>query len=407
VVGCTGVDDPVRRWWSQRHGVVCGGERGWVPASSEWGPGCRGRGPRRRELGWGRGRRGHVVRRHVVGRRRRCAVGGRSQESRRRRTGGTGGLTRPHGDGVGPGVVERRPALAATPAGGTSTGGAAIPTSALARATDAVDSGSRTRGRGRGPSRAPNRLSARGLSPGRRLSTRGGAVDCRGRRGSLDRHGELLKEKLIPHDMEGGKRHDPLDESLQMAVARAEATQEVQHQGTVRHRLAEITEGVRQALHLAAVLPTERSLWENWWNWASVEVKGPSIPVPEKLFLESEPRLAALVRLVADDVLELDGDGAVEPGEHHGVHQGPSRGWRSDDVVEDVVDESIVSQGEEDLPPPARVVGGRRVQHDGHEGPDVVETGSLCVEGSDVVGVESRGEGGLGSGRWCLPGTGR
>jgi hypothetical protein len=41
----------------------------------------------------------------------------------------------------------------------------------------------------------------------------------------------------------------------------------------------------------------------------SVEVKSLSVPVPEKLFLESEPRLTARVRLVADDVLELDSDG--------------------------------------------------------------------------------------------------
>jgi hypothetical protein len=43
-----------------------------------------------------------------------------------------------------------------------------------------------------------------------------------------------------------------------------------------------------------------------------------------------------------------------------------------DDVVEDVVGESIAPKCEEDLPSPTRVVGGHRVQHDGHEGPDVV-----------------------------------
>jgi hypothetical protein len=38
------------------------------------------------------------------------------------------------------------------------------------------------------------------------------------------RHGEILEEKLIPHHMEGGERHIPLDESLQVTVAGAEAT---------------------------------------------------------------------------------------------------------------------------------------------------------------------------------------
>jgi hypothetical protein len=104
----------------------------------------------------------------------------------RRRTRCIGGLT-PHGDGAGPGVVKRRPTLAAIPAGGTSTVGAAAPTSALAVATTSVDGGSRTRGRrcrGRGPSGGPGRRSAGGLSPGRRLCTRGGAVECWGKMGA-------------------------------------------------------------------------------------------------------------------------------------------------------------------------------------------------------------------------------
>jgi hypothetical protein len=89
----------------------------------------------------------------------------------------------------------------------------------------------------------------------------------------------------------------------------------------------------------------------------SVEVQGTSVPVPEELFFEGEPRLTARVRLVANDVLELDGDGSVEPGEDHGVHQGPGWGRRGGDVVEDVVVEGVATQGEEDLPLPARVVG--------------------------------------------------
>jgi hypothetical protein len=82
----------------------------------------------------------------------------------------------------------------------------------------------------------------------------------------------------------------------------------------------------------------------------------------------------------------------VEPGEHHGVHQGPVRGRRGGDVVKDVVVEGVAPQGEEDLPSPARVVRGHRVQNDGHEGPDVVKSGGLRVEGGDVVGVESSGK---------------
>jgi hypothetical protein len=83
----------------------------------------------------------------------------------------------------------------------------------------------------------------RGMSPGRRLIARRGAVECRGQSGSLNRHGELLEKKLVPHVMEGGKGHDPLDQNLKVPVVGAEAMQEVQHQGAVSHRLTEVAEG--------------------------------------------------------------------------------------------------------------------------------------------------------------------
>jgi hypothetical protein len=194
--------------------------------------------------------------------------------------------------------------------------------------------------------------------------------------------------------MECGKRNGPLDESLQVAIAGAEATQKVQHQGPVGDRLAEVAERVHHALHLAAVLIHKEAPLREQVE-LGVEVQSTSVPVPEELFFEGEPRLATCVRLVADDVLELDGDGSVEPEEDHGVHQGPGPGWRGGDVFEDVVVEGVAPQGEKDLPPPARVVGGRRVQNDGDEGPDVLKSGRLGVESGDVVGIESRGVGSL------------
>jgi hypothetical protein len=62
----------------------------------------------------------------------------------------------------------------------------------------------------------------------------------------------------------------------------------------------------------------------------------------------------------------------------------------------DMVGASVPPKREKDLIPPTRVVGGRRVQHNGHEGPNVMHCGGLSVESGDVVDVESRGEGALG-----------
>jgi hypothetical protein len=86
-------------------------------------------------------------------------------------------------------------------------------------------------------------------------------------------------------------------------------------------------------------------------------------------------------------VLQLDGDGAVEPRDDHTVHLG-SR-WRKygDGVVEYVVSEGEAPKGEDHLSAPARVVGG----HDGHERPYVVNPSGLGMESGDGVGVESGG----------------
>jgi hypothetical protein len=156
VVRGTGVDHPVGGGWGQRHGTEGSSEGGVVPTASRQGPRRQGVGPRGQERGRSLGHDGHTVRW-----RRGHAVVRCSQEDRRRGTGGTRCLARPHGDCPGPGVVEGRPRVAATTAGGTTTRGSATPTAALAGATTSVGRGSRTRGRRDGGWRA-------GRSPGQR-----------------------------------------------------------------------------------------------------------------------------------------------------------------------------------------------------------------------------------------------
>ena len=58
-----------------------------------------------------------------------------------------------------------------------------------------------------------------------------------------------------------------------------------------------------------------------------------------------------------------------------------------------MVSESEAPKGEDHLSVPARVVGGRWVQHDGHEGLYVVNPNGLGMECGDGVDVESVGMG--------------
>jgi hypothetical protein len=85
----------------------------------------------------------------------------------------------------------------------------------------------------------------------------------------------------------------------------------------------------------------------------------------------------------------------VEPREDNTVHEAPGGSRRSVEVIEDVIGEDVPPQCEKDLSSPTGVVGGRRVQHHGHEGPDVVKSSGLSMESGDVVDVEARGGDGL------------
>jgi hypothetical protein len=56
------------------------------------------------------------------------------------------------------------------------------------------------------------------------LTTGRSAVERQSWSSGLIRHGELFEEKLVPDVMECGKGNGPLDESLQVSIAGAEAT---------------------------------------------------------------------------------------------------------------------------------------------------------------------------------------
>jgi hypothetical protein len=166
--------------------------------------------------------------------------------------------------------------------------------------TTSVDVGSWTRGRrGSGWSTGGilSQRRARGQATRRCLTTGRSTIEGWHWSRGLSLHSELLEEKLVGNGVEGGEGYSPLDESLQVAIARAEVTQKVQHQGTVDDGLAEV-----DALHLAAVFSHGEVPLRELVKLGG-EVECPSFPVPEELFLESEPRLSSSIRLVTDDVL--------------------------------------------------------------------------------------------------------
>ena len=85
-----------------------------------------------------------------------------------------------------------------------------------------------------------------------------------------------------------------------------------------------------------------------------------------------------------DEVLKIQGDGPEDPGQGDAVEAQPRHVPRLDRRVdEDVVVEGVAAKGEEDLVPPAAVGGGRGVEEDGDQSPDVLDAGRLEVELGD------------------------
>jgi hypothetical protein len=87
-----------------------------------------------------------------------------------------------------------------------------------------------------------------------------------------------------------------------VAVARAEATQKFQYQGTVDSGLVEVEERVCHALIWRQYSPMERAPLRELVK-LGVEMECLSLSVLEELSLDSKPRLSSSVLLVADDVL--------------------------------------------------------------------------------------------------------
>jgi hypothetical protein len=95
--------------------------------------------------------------------------------------------------------------------------------------------------------------------------------------------------------------------------------------------------------------------------------------------------------LLADDVLELDGEVIEETQEYHAVH--PTPGWEQvgNKVGNDVAVDDVAVKGEVHLVALAGVVRGHMVEDDEDERPDVLDTCRLSVEVSDDRDLILRG----------------
>ena len=104
-----------------------------------------------------------------------------------------------------------------------------------------------------------------------------------------------------------------------MSVAVTEPVEDIEDQETVLHGLAEVTEGVRHAFHLAAeVTNGEVALDEG--TEARIETQIWGFGIVQKLALECKLGPASGV---ANEVVEVEGDRPEDPGEDDAVETQP------------------------------------------------------------------------------------
>jgi hypothetical protein len=150
-----------------------------------------------------------------------------------------------------------------------------------------------------------------------------GAVERRGRGGgSSGGEAKLLEKQIVLGLRKGGKRLHVGEDGRHTIEARAQAAEEVEHEALVYDGGAEGAESVCHRLHLTKVL-VHREIALSKLTEGGLEVQDPSLAVAKELSLKGTPDLVSSIVRHANNVLKFGHEGAVDPGEHHLVHQKP------------------------------------------------------------------------------------
>lgn len=119
--------------------------------------------------------------------------------------------------------------------------------------------------------------------------------------------------------------------------------------------------------------------------------RGGEIFIVTEELLDSDRSLTGSATALTNHIMHLNCDGPDDPRENHTIHQ--ALGWDSEEngVGEDVVIQGVELEGEEDRVTPAGVGGGSRVEDDGSQRADVLDTRCLGVKVNDDGGLVLRG----------------
>jgi hypothetical protein len=153
------------------------------------------------------------------------------------------------------------------------------------------------------------------------------------------------------------------EDGVEVFKVLVQPTQEVQHNNTVGDIDVEVIEGVGEALHLLTVV-VEAEVALNEALEGDINVEGMSFMGAEEVAFQGHPSIVSHLSTLPGDVLQVEGDGAVDPRLDDVVH--PVQRWNIvvRGVHQHVVRERVMPEGEQYIVTPPSVVCGGEVQRD-------------------------------------------
>jgi hypothetical protein len=167
---------------------------------------------------------------------------------------------------------------------------------------------------------------------------------------------KLLEKEIVLDLRKSGKRLHAGKDGGHTIEARAQSTEEVEHEALIGDGGPEGAESVRHRLDLTIVL-IHREIAMSKLAEGSLKVQNSSLAVAEELSLKGTLDPVSRIVRHTNDVLKFGREGAMDLGKDHLIHQEPILRGVSD-RGEDVVSEGVAAEGLQDLVAPPRVLSG-------------------------------------------------
>jgi hypothetical protein len=135
---------------------------------------------------------------------------------------------------------------------------------------------------------------------------------------------DFLHAEIIEHLLERWEGHHVCEDGVEVFEVLVQPAQDVQHGNTVGDVNAEVRKGVHEALHLS-IVAVDAEVALNKALEGGIDVEGAGFMVAEEVVLQGQPGIMSRVVALLGDVLQVGGDGVIDPRLDDVVHSVPRR----------------------------------------------------------------------------------